>query len=560
MPHLEGLSKRGSSGILLSEPPLLSPILWTTIAAGKPPVEHGVTSFVVDRKGPRGEPLPVQRTERRCEALWGILSRAGRSVSVIGWWATYPAEVVRGTLVSDFVGFHNFSMSGRGLASPVGKVYPPEIWRLVEEQFVASRRETEIELGRLASLSEAEMSAEGGADGGREAPSVLDQLRQMTVTSIAYARLARCLARPRRADFTAVYLNLTDWSGHLFGRFTPPPLATTSEEGRKRFGGTFEEAYVLADRLVGELLEEWGPESRVLVLSDHGFKTGSQRPREGDMVEVGHAHEWHRPEGILIAGGPGILGGKEIRGAGIYDIAPTVLHLLGLPAAEDMPGRVLLDILEPEDLAAHPVLRRIPTYETGSPVESSSPGADDGTDEEVIRNLRAMGYLGSSTDLPAAALVTRAEIEEREGSTREAIEDLERAVAAEPADPEIRVRLAQSFERVRAFDRARPQWEAAVRMSPENPSLRLELAKLLLLESQITGAVEHLRKAFELAPDSVPVRIVYGDALRRSGDLEGAERLFRSVTTSHPSEAIAWYNLGVCLARRGAATEAEEAY
>src|SRR5262245_21938110 len=74
LPNLHNLSEEGASGDLLSEPPLLSPILWTTIATGKPPTQHGITSFVVDRKGTEGGALPVQSTERKCRALWNISS------------------------------------------------------------------------------------------------------------------------------------------------------------------------------------------------------------------------------------------------------------------------------------------------------------------------------------------------------------------------------------------------------------------------------------------------------------------------------------------------------
>ena len=35
----------------------------------------------------------------------------------------------------------------------------------------------------------------------------------------------------------------------------------------------------------------------------------------------------------------------------MLDVAPTVLHLLGLPAAYDMPGRVLAEVLEDSETA-----------------------------------------------------------------------------------------------------------------------------------------------------------------------------------------------------------------
>jgi predicted AlkP superfamily phosphohydrolase/phosphomutase len=49
----------------------------------------------------------------------------------------------------------------------------------------------------------------------------------------------------------------------------------------------------------------------------------------------------HRLEGILIAVGPEIGGGDQIHSAHITDIAPTILHWLGVPSTEPMDGRVL---------------------------------------------------------------------------------------------------------------------------------------------------------------------------------------------------------------------------
>jgi predicted AlkP superfamily phosphohydrolase/phosphomutase len=51
----------------------------------------------------------------------------------------------------------------------------------------------------------------------------------------------------------------------------------------------------------------------------------------------------HRRYGILLALGPGV-GGGEIEGANIVDLAPTALHAMGLPVPDDMDGRVLTEL------------------------------------------------------------------------------------------------------------------------------------------------------------------------------------------------------------------------
>ncbi len=53
----------------------------------------------------------------------------------------------------------------------------------------------------------------------------------------------------------------------------------------------------------------------------------------------------HRPDGILIAAGPGISCGTRVN-ANIVDCAPTILAMLGLGVPEDMQGRVIQEIFD----------------------------------------------------------------------------------------------------------------------------------------------------------------------------------------------------------------------
>jgi predicted AlkP superfamily phosphohydrolase/phosphomutase len=57
----------------------------------------------------------------------------------------------------------------------------------------------------------------------------------------------------------------------------------------------------------------------------------------------------HRPDGLLIAVGPEICAGGQIHHARIIDVAPTILHWLGVPSSEPMDGRVLTTLFEPTE-------------------------------------------------------------------------------------------------------------------------------------------------------------------------------------------------------------------
>jgi predicted AlkP superfamily phosphohydrolase/phosphomutase len=97
-----------------------------------------------------------------------------------------------------------------------------------------------------------------------------------------------------------------------------------------------------------DLLLLWKPD-RVLRAARH--------PRLGlieeDMRDLPKTE--HTAEGFMIAAGPQIRSGVELSGAGIVDLAPTLLYLLGLPTPEEMDGRVLDQLIDPETLERRPV-------------------------------------------------------------------------------------------------------------------------------------------------------------------------------------------------------------
>mgnify|MGYP001080696675 CR=1 FL=1 len=99
--------------------------------------------------------------------------------------------------------------------------------------------------------------------------------------------------------------------------------------------------------------------------------------RRGDS---GH----HRPDGILIAAGPGIKPGGTVEGARLIDLAPTILHLQDVPLPDDMDGVVL------QSLLANPANLR---YQPAQTYESLSPPTARVEHEDMAVRLRALGYL-----------------------------------------------------------------------------------------------------------------------------------------------------------------------
>lgn len=103
--------------------------------------------------------------------------------------------------------------------------------------------------------------------------------------------------------------------------------------------------------------------------------------------------EWggtHRLLGIVVGRAAALRSNAEITQARLIDMAPTILHLLGVPVPQDMDGRVLEQAFRPEFLAQHPV-------QAGAAVGTSTGDRSSGYSEEesakVEERLQALGYL-----------------------------------------------------------------------------------------------------------------------------------------------------------------------
>jgi predicted AlkP superfamily phosphohydrolase/phosphomutase len=96
----------------------------------------------------------------------------------------------------------------------------------------------------------------------------------------------------------------------------------------------------------------------------------------------------HRPNGMLIAAGPGIQAGGEISGARLVDMAPTIMKLLNVTPPEELDGRSqpqMLDETGVDEPAAIIELAEGPAGATTDYTEAEA--------EKILEHLRALGYL-----------------------------------------------------------------------------------------------------------------------------------------------------------------------
>ncbi len=103
----------------------------------------------------------------------------------------------------------------------------------------------------------------------------------------------------------------------------------------------------------------------------------------------------HHPEGIFIAGGPGIRKGERLDPFSIIDITPTLLYSLGIAVPSDLEGQANLDVFQPDYVAAHPLATGAPSLRPQS-ADGESDAKEELSEEqeaEVMKRLQALGYM-----------------------------------------------------------------------------------------------------------------------------------------------------------------------
>lgn len=98
----------------------------------------------------------------------------------------------------------------------------------------------------------------------------------------------------------------------------------------------------------------------------------------------------HRDYGVYLAQGPMVPAGRQLDGARLWDVMPTLFYLLGQPVPSDMDGKILTGSIKPEYLAAHAV--------DSATMDTQTAGSGERTysdqDEKVIsQRLADLGYL-----------------------------------------------------------------------------------------------------------------------------------------------------------------------
>ena len=123
MPNLAKLVSGGVMGNMSTLFPVLSPMLWTSIATGKRAHKHGIHGFS-EPDPASGGVRPIINLSRKVKAVWNILNQNGLQSNVVGGWPSNPAEPINGVMVSNLFQSATIRKDGSWPIRP-GTVHPP---------------------------------------------------------------------------------------------------------------------------------------------------------------------------------------------------------------------------------------------------------------------------------------------------------------------------------------------------------------------------------------------------------------------------------------------------
>jgi tetratricopeptide (TPR) repeat protein len=552
MPNVKGLLEGGVSGNLASIQPMLSPMLWTSIATGKRPHKHGIHGFTEPR--PEGDGIrAASSTSRTTKALWNILTQSGLGTHCVNWYASHPAEPINGVCVSN-----RFAVVPPAPGAPwplaPGTVHPTEAGAVLAGLRV---RPEGLDASMLLPFIPRAARIDQARDKRLLACAVILAEAATTHAAITWA------LEHRPWDFASVLYNAIDQFCHLFMEYHPPKQAHVCDEDFEIYQGVITAAYRFHDMMLGRLLELAGHDATVMIVSDHGYRTGEQRLRETPRTLEGVSLN-HRPQGVCMLRGPGVKRGEALEGASLLDVTPTVLTLLGLPVGADMDGRAWVEALErPAEVD------RVLSWDAiGGDAGQHSPLQREAPAEslEAIRHLIELGYV-EPPDEDVRRVVDRT-VEENQFNLARSLIDarqptravamLEGLLRKRPEHPGYHQALFEAYYALGRYADCRRLAEVMWARGYRGPLVNLGLGAVDVAERRVESALKHLAEAERVNPDLPGLHVLIGRAYLRLRRWDDAARAFETALRLDGDSETAWHGLASAALGQGHFEQAAE--
>lgn len=240
--------------------PPLSPPVWTSVATGKRPWQHGIEGFVFDGDAA----VPAHAGYRRARPFWDVAGKAGLRCLIVNWYVTWPAAAPAGSVL----------VSDRFLHDSLDQRVAPQAQAAVVDSLVASHRP------RVDSLLVAVAGPEPDPLAAPVANAAWRHLRRELERDYLATRVLLYYLPRGPWDLVALYLRGSDgaqhryWREHIAAHGDPAArwaYALTGARGNSgAYGDLLVDYYQLLDDWLREIVAKTAAEARFLAISDHG--------------------------------------------------------------------------------------------------------------------------------------------------------------------------------------------------------------------------------------------------------------------------------------------------
>ena len=347
---------------------------WTTVATGQPPAVHGVHSLETRRvAGLQGtmtsveapqpltsalgdvtdllrltRPSTASGTQLRAKTIWEVAADAGLRAAVVNWWATWPATssgLNPPVVISDRA---TLRLERGGPLD--GEIAPKDVYERLQGEWTTIKQQSAADVSSLLPPA---------AD-----PETAAALRRSAEVDALQVAMASRL-EPGSLDLLAIYLPGLDIAQHTLlgsGEAVSASILAERLDGLRGY-------YLFLDGLLGRLTNETGAGMTVVIAEP------------GRIATITH--------GLLAVSGEGSAAAIQAEARAV-DIAPTLLHVLGIPLSRELAGRPVLNLFAADLVTRFPV-RVVDTYGRRAAPRGFREGQP--LDREMIERLRSLGYV-----------------------------------------------------------------------------------------------------------------------------------------------------------------------
>jgi len=257
LPNVASLKREGSYGVLKSMDPMVSPIIWTSIATGKVPEKHGIQDFY------------SPQSSLRAKRLWDLFEERGMRIGVYKWLVTWPPREVNGFVIP-------------GALARDDRTFPPE-YRALNTLRISEKLGYRRDARAYAKLTWSLLGMGLRMSTLREVGCCFlwDELRGAgPLARYPLKRRAELLLnkdvfifllKKYQSEFVVFYDNAVDTISHRYWKYYEPQyFPDVTPEEAEQYGEVIADFYRLLDRTLGELLQYLNEDTLVVLASDHG--------------------------------------------------------------------------------------------------------------------------------------------------------------------------------------------------------------------------------------------------------------------------------------------------